>query len=270
MSEHTHADGAVPEWERYSFRERLLRYCALLGAFVVFAISWRLLNVRYEFVSTAARELEDLFVRMFPPDVRYTTEIVSPLIETIHIAILGTILAICISIPVAYIAAENTTPNRLTYALGKFIISFTRSVNVIIWALVFVVVFGPTALAGVWAVAVRSIGFLGKLLSEEIEEIEPTTVEAVSATGANGAQTLIYGVVPQILPAFIGIATYRWDINVRESTVIGFVGAGGIGTALLTQIDFFEWSAVATILLAILGAVVLSEAVSAYLRSRVR
>jgi phosphonate transport system permease protein len=202
--------------------------------------------------------------------VGYTGEIISPLIETVHIAILGTALAILMSIPVSLIGAENTTPNRLTFLLGKFIISASRSVNVIIWALVFVIVFGSGALAGTLAIAVRSIGFCSKLIAEAIEEIDPGQVEAITATGANPIEAAIYGIVPQIKPTFIGVATYRWDINVRASTIIGFVGAGGIGVELNTSINFFAWQQVLTILLAILGIVIISEVVSAYLRRKVR
>jgi phosphonate transport system permease protein len=135
---------------------------------------------------------------------------------------------------------------------------------------VFVILFGSGALAGTLAIAVRSIGFCSKLIAEAIEEIDPGQVEAITATGANPIEAAIYAIVPQIKPAFIGVATYRWDINVRASTIIGFVGAGGIGVELNTSINFFAWQQVLTILLAILGIVIISEVVSAYLRRKVR
>lgn len=257
-------------WERRTPRQRILRYAAILLALVTVAISWRLLQVNYSFLATAPRELMDLIDRMYPPNVAYSGQILAPLVETVHIAVLGTTLAILLSVPVALLGAGNTTPNRAGFALGKFIISFTRSVNVIIWALIFVIVFGPGALSGVLAVGVRSVGFCSKLLAEAIEEIEPGQVEAIKATGANAIVAAIYGIVPQIKPAFVGITTYRWDINVRASTIIGFVGAGGIGVELTTSINFFQWQNVLTILLAILGVVIFSEVTSAYLRRKVR
>lgn len=257
------------KWERYDSRKRLIRYVALLLALVAVVISWRLLEINYGYVATAPRELNDLFVRMYPPNLEYTGEIVSPLIETIHISILGTALAIVLSLPVALMGANNTTPNKATYLLGKFIITFSRSVNVIIWALIFVIAFGPGALSGVMAIGVRSIGFVSKLLAESIEEIDHGQVEAVIATGATTLETVVYGVVPQIKPAFVGIATYRWDINVRAATIIGFVGAGGIGVELTTSINYFRWADVLTILLAILGIVIFSEVFSAYMRRKV-
>ena len=267
-SESVSAD-VPPTWDRYDRRERLLRYVGLLVALVAFVASWRHLQVNYAYVSTAPRELVDLFGRMYPPNVGYTTEILPPLIETVHISILGTALAIVLSLPVAFIGAENTAPNDAALLLGKFIISFTRSVNVIIWALIFVIVFGPGVLSGILAIGVRSIGFTSKLIAEAIEEIDRGQVEAIEATGASGLQTLIYGIVPQIKPAFISVSTYRWDINVRASTIIGFVGAGGIGVELTTSINYFDWQSVLTILLAILGLVVISEVTSAYLRRKV-
>jgi len=257
-------------WQRRTPRERIGRYVLLLVTLVAAAASWQALNVQYNYLGTAPREFMDLVYRMYPPDVAYSTSVVQPLLETVHIAVLGTVLAVAISVPVALLGATNTTPNRLGFAVGKFIISFTRSVNVIIWALLFVIVFGSGTLAGVLAVAVRSIGFCSKLIAEAIEEIDPGQVEAITATGANSVETAIYAIAPQVKPAFIGVATYRWDINVRASTIIGFVGAGGIGVELNTAINFFQWQRVLTMLLAILGIVVFSEFVSAYLRRKVR
>ena len=257
-------------WERRTPRQRFGRYVLILLGLVAAAVSWQLLQIEYSYLGTAPREFMDLVTRMYPPNVGYTGEIIGPMIETVHIAILGTALAILLSVPVSLLGAENTTPNRYSFLLGKFIISASRSVNVIIWALVFVIIFGSGALAGTLAIAVRSIGFCSKLIAEAIEEIDPGQVEAITATGANPIEAAIYGIVPQIKPAFIGVATYRWDINVRASTIIGFVGAGGIGVALNTSINFFAWQQVLTILLAILGIVIISEVVSAYLRRKVR
>lgn len=258
------------EWRRHDRAQRFLRFFGIIASAMVVVASWRALHVRYEYVATAPRQIHNLMQRMYPPDVGYSTEVIGPLISTVNIAVVGTMLAIVMALPVAYIGATNTTPNRTTYALGKVIIVTSRSVHVIVWALIFVVMFGTGTLAGILAVSFRSIGFLAKLLSEELEEIDPTAVEGVRATGANGFEVFLYGVVPQVKPAFIGVATYRWDINVREATIIGFVGAGGIGQALLTQVNFFAWNAVLTILIAILGIVIVSELVSAYLRAKVR
>jgi len=262
--------GSTPHWEHRSRRQRLVRFAGLLFTLVVFGWAWQALGVRYEFVLSAPAEVEDLLVRMYPPDRAYSYEIVGPLIETVNIAVLGTGLSVLLSVPIAYLAAENTSPSRLTYLAGKLVVTLTRSISVIIWALLFVVIFGPGPLAGVVAIGVRSIGFIGKLLAEAIEEIDPRQPEAIRATGGNAVDVMVYGIVPQVKPAFVGITTYRWDINVRSSTVLGFVGAGGIGAELFAVLDFFRWDAALTILIAILGVVLFSETISAVVRQKLR
>ncbi|RJX43689.1 phosphonate ABC transporter, permease protein PhnE [Halonotius aquaticus] len=259
-----------PSWERFDRRRRLGRFIAVLTAAVVVIASWQFMDIGVVDPNTVPREIADLLTRMYPPDVAYTPQIIGPLIETIHIAALGTVGALVLSIPVALLAAENTTPNAATFWLGKLIVTVSRSVNTIIWALIFVVTFGSGPLAGAVAIAFRSVGFLGKLLGEEIEEIDFGQVEAVRATGASSLQLLLYGILPQVKPALIGLAIYRWDINIRDSTVLGFVGAGGIGVQLFQSVNAFAWQSTAMILLIILGVVVVTEGLSAYTRGLVR
>ena len=257
-------------WDRFDRKQRLGRFVGWLAVAVTVIVSWRFMAIDFVTLDTVPREVADLLTRMYPPDVGYTPQIVGPLVETVHIAALGTAGALVLSIPVALLAAENTTPNAATYWLGKVIVTVSRSVNTIIWALIFVVVFGAGPLAGAVAIAFRSVGFLGKLLGEEIEEIEFGQVEAVRASGASVVQTLLYGILPQIKPALVGLGVYRWEINIRDSTVLGFVGAGGIGVELFRAIDAFAWQSVAMMLLAILAIVILSELLSARTRRLVR
>ncbi len=258
------------DWTRFDRRRRIARFLAVVVSAVVVVASWEFMQIGVQNPNTVPREITDLLTRMYPPDVAYTTRIVGPLLETIHIAALGTVGALVLSIPVALLAAENTTPNRATFWLGKLLVTTSRSVNTIVWALIFVVTFGSGPLAGTVAIAFRSVGFLGKLLGEEIEEIDLGQVEAVRAAGASSPQILLYGVLPQVKPALVGLAVYRWDINVRDSTVLGFVGAGGIGVQLFRAVNAFAWQSVATILLVILGVVVVSEGLSASTRRLVR
>lgn len=257
-------------WNRFDRRRRLGRFITILIAAVVVIGSWQFMDISVTNIDTVPREIADLLNRMYPPDVAYTGEIVGPLIETVHIAALGTVGALMLSIPVALLAAENTTPNAATFWFGKLIVTVSRSVNTIIWALFFVVVFGSGPLAGAVAITFRSVGFLGKLIGEEIEEINFGQVEAVRASGASSTQILLYGVLPQIKPALVGLSIYRWDINIRDSTVLGFVGAGGIGTQLFRAVNAFAWQSVAMVLIAILGVVIATEALSAYTRGLVR
>ncbi len=257
-------------WERFDRRRRISRFVLLLAAAVSVVASWRFMDTGIARPETIPREVGDLLARMYPPDVAYTTQIVQPLIETIQIAALGTLGALILAVPVALLAAENTTPNAATFWLGKFIVTTSRSVNTIIWALFFVVLFGSGPLAGAVAIVFRSVGFLGKLLGEEIEEIDFGQVEAVRASGASQAQVLLYGILPQVKPAVVGLSIYRWDINIRDSTVLGFVGAGGIGVELFRAVNAFAWQSVATVLIVILGVVVVTESLSAYTRGLVR
>ncbi|MGM0398422.1 MAG: phosphonate ABC transporter, permease protein PhnE [Halobacteriota archaeon] len=263
-------DGNPTQWQRYDRRGRLGRFVAWLTVAVTVVASWEFMAIEFVVLDTVPREIADLLTRMYPPDVAYTGAIVGPLVETIHIAAVGTAGAFVLAIPVALLAAENTTPNAATYWLGKVLVTVSRSVNTIIWALLFVVLLGSGPLAGAVAIAFRSVGFLGKLLGEEIEEIDFGQVEAVRASGASAVQTLLYGIVPQVKPALVGLAVYRWEINVRDSTVLGFVGAGGIGVQLFRAVDAFAWRSVSMILIAILGIVIVSEAFSKWTRGMVR
>jgi phosphonate transport system permease protein len=174
-----------------------------------------------------------------------------------------------ISFPVAILAARNTTFNTRTWFIGRFILVASRSINTVVWGLLFVAIFGPGPLAGIWAIAARSIGFMGKLVAEAIEEIDQGVVEAIEATGATRLQVLCYGILPQVLPVIYGTCVYRWDINIRESTVLGFVGAGGIGILLYASINQFQWQEVALILIAVFGVVLFSEFISAAVRQRI-
>jgi ABC-type phosphate/phosphonate transport system, permease component len=153
--------------------------------------------------------------------------------------------------------------------VALFVIVASRSINSLIWAMILVIVLGPGTLAGILAIALRSLGFIGKLLYEAIEEIDPAQVEAVTATGASGAQVLGWGIVPQVLPAFAGISVFRWDINIREATVLGLVGAGGIGMQLQASVGTLAWPQVTMIFILIFATVLVSEWVSARVRHAV-
>ena len=183
----------------------------------------------WEFVWDAPAQASDIFTRMIPPEWTYSDELLRPMWDTVTMATLGTLLAIVIGVPLAFLAARNTTPNPLTVRpVALFLIVASRSINSLIWGLVLVVIVGPGVLAGVLAIALRSVGFIAKLLYEALEESDPRSAEAITATGASQLQVVSYGIWPQVLPAFAGISLFRWDINIREATVLGLVGAGGM------------------------------------------
>jgi phosphonate transport system permease protein len=221
----------------------------------------------WPFVTDAPAQAADLAARMIPPDWAFITTLWRPMWDTINMATVGTALALVLAMPVAYCAARNTTPSAVAVRpVALFIIVASRSINALIWALMLVTIIGPGVLAGILAIALRSIGFCAKLLYEAIEEIDESQVEAVRATGASGAQVAAFGIVPQVLPAFAGVSVFRWDINIRESTVLGLVGAGGIGLPLNAAITTLAWTRVSLILLIILATVVVSEWISAKVR----
>ena len=257
------------DWTRFTLRQKLVRWSIL--AVCALAIAWALSSIKvvWPWVWGAPEQIGDLFGRMYPPDPTNLATILRVLWDTVNIATFATAFAVLLSLPVAYIAAQNTTPNRATLWLGRLILVTSRSVNTIIWALLFVAIFGPGVVAGIVAIMFRSIGFIGKLLGEAIEEIDKRPVEALQATGASRFKVIVYAIVPQVMPTFWAVAILRWDINLRESTVLGLVGAGGIGIVLQGAIDTFNWPEVATILLAIIALVILGEVISAFLRRRI-
>lgn len=256
-------------WTRRTSRAEWLRFAGWLGLVALFVFCWRVMNENtiWEYVWDAPRQAGDIGSRMIPPRWSYMEQLWKPLWDTVNMATLGTLLGVAIATPVAFLAARNTTPSvAFIRPVMLLIIVSSRSINAIIWALILVTILGPGVLAGILAIALRSIGFIGKLLYEAIEEIGQEPVEAIRATGAQPAQVLAWGVWPQVTPAFAGISVFRWDINIREATVLGLVGAGGIGNNLEASMNTLAWPQVTLILLVILGTVLVSEWVSAKVR----
>jgi phosphonate transport system permease protein len=256
-------------WHRRAHSAQFVRWLIWAVGAAVFVYCWQRISDKtiWPFVTDAPAQAADLAGRMVPPDWLFIGALWRPMWDTINMATLGTALAIVLAVPVAYCAARNTTPSAVVVRpVALFIIVSSRSINALIWALMLVTIIGPGLLAGIFAIALRSVGFCAKLLYEAIEEIDESQVEAVRATGASGAQVTTFGIVPQVLPAFAGISVFRWDINIRESTVLGLVGAGGIGLPLNAAITTLAWTRVSLILLIILATVVMSEWISAKVR----
>jgi len=259
-------------WQRRTPLAQWGIWLGWLALGVLFVISWQVMNKNtiWLFVEDAPRQAADLLSRAWPPRWSYLESLWGPLWDTINIATLGTGLGIVLATPVAFLAARNTTPSAaLLRPLALLIIVASRSINSLIWALLLVAIIGPGLLAGIIAIALRSIGFIGKLLYEAIEEIDEAQVEAVRATGASRWQIMDYAVWPQIAPAFAGISVFRWDINIRESTILGLVGAGGIGLQLQSSLARLAWAEVTVIFIVILATVAVSEWVSAKVRAAI-
>jgi len=267
---HPAGTGYPRTWQRYTSGQRLLRFTLYLVVVAAIVQALRSVEIIPEFLYDAPEQMADLLSRMWPIDWSYYPEGVhAALMETLHIATLGTILSVILAVPVGLLAANNLTPNRLINQLARLILVSSRSVNSLVWALLFIAIFGPGALAGTLAIAFRSIGFVGKLVGEAIEEAHRGPVEALTATGASRGSILWYGYWPQIRPAFWSVVLLRWDINVRESAVLGLVGAGGIGMALDTALNLFQWDRVALVLAAIFAIVIIAEVIITQARKRI-
>ena len=257
-------------WQRFAPLERLARFAVYLAIVVAIVLSARSVEIIPEFLYDAPEQMQDLLGRMWPIDfAHYPQNVHAPLMETIHIASLGTLLAVLMALPIGVLAAPNLVPSRLLNQVARLLLVSSRSVNSLVWALLFVAVFGPGALAGTLAIGFRSIGFVGKLFGEALEEAQRGPIEALQAVGAPWLSVLAKGYWPQVRPAFWSIVLFRWDINVRESAVLGLVGAGGIGMALDTAMNLFQWQRVAVVLLAIFVVVVLAEIVVTAIRKRI-
>ncbi|MDL1873494.1 phosphonate ABC transporter, permease protein PhnE [Deltaproteobacteria bacterium PRO3] len=204
----------------------------------------------------------------FHPDLRSRwEEIVIGMKESLTMTVVASVAGILISVPFGLGAAKNIS-HPVVYFFCRTVIAFSRSFQEVIIAILFVAMFGFGPFAGFLTIVVATIGFLGKLIAEAIEDIDPAQVEAIRATGASWGQTFNYGVQPQIMPRFVGLCMYRLDINFRESAVVGIVGAGGIGATLNTAIERYEFDVAAGILLLIIAIVIALEYASAFVRKR--
>jgi len=256
-------------WQRFTPAQRLARYAVYLALAAAIVASARTVEIVPEFLYDAPAQMHDLLARMWPiAFYHYRGGVHEALVETLHIASLGTILAALMALPLGLLAANNVTPSRPLNHVAKLLLVSSRSVNSLVWALLFVAVFGPGALAGTLAIAFRSIGFVGKLAGEALEEADRGPIEALQAAGAPPLSLLTKGYWPQVAPAFWSVALFRWDINVRESAVLGLVGAGGIGMALDTALNLFQWDRVAMVLLAIFVVVIVAEIAVTQIRKR--
>lgn len=237
---------------------------ALLGQASVVA------KARPQELITGAAGMADILRRSFPPDLSRLPQALGGVVETFDIALLGTCVAVILSIPLAVLAAENVTPSRGFYLGARGVIAITRAVPDLVWALLFVTAVGLGPFPGVLALSVHSIGMLGRLFAETIEDIDMGPVQALTITGASPVQIVTHAIFPGLMPSLIGISLYRLDENVRSSLVLGFVGAGGIGFLILTAMNLFQYRQVATLLILTYILVMVVERGAAAIRSRIR
>ena len=236
----------------------------VLVLYVLYACSR--LDVSWERVQTGLENAERFFSRLFPPNFQRWDLLVKGLQESLEIAVLASTLGILLALPIGLCAARNLMPPWVTWP-ARLIVVMARSFHPVIVAIVFVKAVGFGALAGVLALTVASIGFIGKLFTEAIEEISQKQVEAVRSTGASFLAVLAYGVLPQVFSRFIGFATYQLDSNLRNSTMVGIVGAGGIGGTLFAAFQRFDYDFVCAILIAIITLIMIGEILATAVRA---
>ena len=258
----------VARTRRRGQASRLMLYAALgalvlasLYAIVIADTDWSRLTA-----ASVARSLSH-FLEI---DLSLIPDLIDPAIDTALMATLATLLGLVLALPVAWLGAANLTPfGRSSYVFGRGLMTLSRSVHEIVWGLIFVSAVGLGALAGVLAMAVRSVGFISKVIAEAIEDVEPGPIEAIRAVGGTRFQILIYGIVPQVIPVILGTIIFEWDINIRRSTIMGLVGAGGLGLVLFRQMAIMNYGGIATVVLAVLVLIVLGEVFSHYARKAV-
>ncbi len=203
---------------------------------------------------------------MFPPNWAALPVLVDPLVQTLQIAVVGTIQGALLSIPLILLAARNVTRQGWIYYAARALLNLLRTIPELLYAAILVAVVGIGPFAGILALTVFSVAIIGKLTSESLEAIDPGPMEALEAAGANRLKTIRYAVVPQILPAFLSYTLFVFEINVRVSFVLGLVGAGGIGQLLLTALNLFRYQSALVIILVTLAAVIVIDAVSVRVR----
>jgi phosphonate transport system permease protein len=203
--------------------------------------------------------------RMFPPNFERYNLLIKGLSESLEIAVLASTLGIFLALPLGLLGARNLMPGWASWP-ARTIVAFCRALHPVIVAILFVKAVGFGALAGILALTVASIGFIGKLFTESIEEISLKQVEAVRATGASFANVIIFSVLPQVFPRFIGFCTYQFDSNLRNSTMVGIVGAGGIGGTLFSAFQRFDYDYVCAILISIITLIMIGELLANVIR----
>ncbi|MCH7664579.1 MAG: phosphonate ABC transporter, permease protein PhnE [Acidobacteria bacterium] len=261
-------DAAGPPWTR-----TLRGWFSFLLAEATFFTGWLVTEVQLMQFLTQFDKAQDMVRGLLNPSSAVLHQGLVLLVQTIFLAFMATAFAIPMAFVIAFMAARNLTRgtfwSRSLYTFTRTVMNLTRAVEPLVWALIFISWVGIGPFAGVLALWLHSIAALTKLYSEQIENIDTGPVDAITATGGSMLQVMRYGVVPQVIPPFLSFTIYRWDINVRMSTIIGFVGGGGIGYILKPRVDLGQWGEVGTLVLLIAGTVWAMDILSAKIREKI-
>ena len=259
---------AIAQMRQRTWRRRAAVY-GLLGLAVLWSV-YVIVVADTDWSRLAASSLGTTIGRFMEFDVKLLPDLVDPAIDTALMATLASLLGLLLALPVAWLGAANITPlGKTSYMIGRGLMTLSRSVHEIVWGLIFVSAVGLGALAVVLAMAVRSVGFISKIIAEAIEDVQPGPIEAIRAVGGNKLQVLLYGILPQVVPVVLGTVIFEWDINIRRSTIMGLVGAGGLGLVLFRQMAMSNYGGIMTVIFAVLLLIILGEVVSYYARKAV-
>lgn len=257
------------QWKKPPFFSNpILRYALIIGSIVYLILAIGSLEINWLRLSQGWDRAWVFIKGFLTPDFRTRgADIWQGMVESLTMALTSTAAGIVISIPIAVGAAKNLSPSWIYY-ICRSIIALSRTLNEIIVAIFMVALFGFGAFAGFLTLTFATIGFLAKLLAEDIEEIQTSQLEALKATGAGFLQSLDFAILSQCLPRLVGLSLYRLDINFRESAVIGIIGAGGIGGTLSTAMDRYEYSSAGAVLILIIAIVMIAEYSSSWIRRK--
>jgi phosphonate transport system permease protein len=244
-----------------------LYYAGWAAALALLAWAWRGAEIRPLDLVRDSGNISTYAKDFFPPDFREWRIYLREMVVTFHIAIWGTLLAIAAAVPLGLLSAGNITPPWIHQPVRR-VMDACRAINEMVFAMLFIVAVGLGPFAGVLALAVHTTGTLAKLFSEAVEAIDPRPVEGIRATGAHKLVEVVYGVLPQVAPLWVSFALYRFESNVRSASVVGMVGAGGIGVVLYEVIRGFQYAQTCAVLLILIASVTLIDVVSARLRQR--
>ena len=258
--------GPLPE-SRRSWVQLMIGACV-----IAWALQWSAAGAQLSWAELAAGlpQILDFLGRTMPPDTNLLSRLVAPALETIQIAVWGTLLAVLPAIPLSFLAARNLQSRRWVYQGTRQLLNVVRSINELILALVFVSAVGLGPFPGVLALALHGAGMLGKFFADAIEEIDQGPLEALRATGARPLQVIVFGVLPQVITAWIAVVLYRFEVNLRSATVLGMVGAGGLGFELVSSLKLFRYPETATCIIVITVMVVVADTLSSQLRHRIQ
>ena len=223
-----------------------------------------------ELFSDSSKYFADIFERMLPPDFSNLNNLILAMFETIEIAFLGTFIAIALSIPVGLFSARNLAPNYFVFLIARIITIFFRAIPEFIIAMILVIAVGFGAIPGVLALGLHTMGFLAKFYAEDIEHVNKGPIEALKSSGASKRQIISFAVIPQIIPSFVANNLYILDRNIRMATMLGIVGAGGIGYELQSSFRMFEYQKVSAIIIIIFITIFIIDHISSFIRSKIK